>query len=94
MNCKYCGGHLKHRDYVKRVIKTKGGDKKFIKVERMICCDCGRLCRILPDNLSPYKHYDKDIIEGVREGFITPDTLGYENFPSEQTMELWKKSRK
>ena len=92
MNCKVCGGELKHRDYVKRIVKTKGGEKEFIDVERMICKNCGRICRILPKNLSPFKHYENDVIEGVREGLITPDTLGYENFPSEMTMERWKKN--
>lgn len=92
MNCKVCGGKLKHRDYVKRIVKTKGGEKDFVNVERMICKKCGRICRILPENLSPFKHYENDVIEGVREGLITPDTLGYENFPSEMTMERWKRN--
>lgn len=94
MNCKVCGGELKHRDYVKRIVKTKGGEKDFVDLERMICKKCGRICRILPENLSPFKHYENDVIEGVREGLITPDTLGYENFPSEMTMERWRGTRK
>lgn len=94
MICRYCGGELKHRDYVNRIVKTKGGAKQTIQVERLICKACGRIFRNLPENLSPFKHYENDVIEGVREGYITPDTLGYENFPSEMTMERWKKSRK
>lgn len=94
MVCKYCGGPLKHRDYVKRIIKTKGGEKRTIDVERLICKDCGRISRNLPGNLSPFKHYENDVIEGVREGLITPDTLGYENFPSEMTMQRWIRTRK
>lgn len=93
MNCQKCGGMLKHRDYVNRIVKSKGGERKTIKIERMICSKCGKLSRILPSYLSPFKHYEKDVIEGVREGFITPDTSGYEDFPSEITMKRWLKKK-
>lgn len=91
MICKKCGGLLRHRDYVKRIIKTKNGKTDNIKVERLMCQKCGCLVRNLPPTLSPYKHYENDVIEGVREGIITSDTLGYENYPSEITMKRWKK---
>lgn len=94
MKCKRCGGELKHRDYVKRIVKTKGGEKTFIQIERMICKSCGSIFRILPEGLEPFKHYEKEVINGVIEGLITTDTLGYENFPTELTMERWKKSHK
>lgn len=93
MKCKKCGGTLKHRDWVNRIVKTKGGQKETIKIERVICCDCGTLTRILPSYLTPFKHYENDVIDGVREGFITPDTYGYENFPCEMTMKRWKSSQ-
>lgn len=38
-----------------------------------------------------FKHYEADIIDGVVEGLIGPDTLGYEDFPCEETMKRWKK---
>lgn len=94
MKCKRCGGELKHRDYVKRLVKTKGGEKNFIRVERMICKSCSSIFRILPEGLEPFKHYEKEVIDGVLEGFIDSDTLGYENYPHEVTMERWKKSHK
>lgn len=90
MVCKYCGGQVKHRDYTNRIVKSTGGKTSIIKIERVICIKCGRLSRVLPDNIEPYKHYDKDIIDGVKEGIIGSDTYGYENFPSENTMKRWK----
>lgn len=41
----------------------------------------------------PYKHYDCEIINGVVEGHITTDTLGYEDRPCEVTMERWVRTR-
>lgn len=79
---------------MKRIVKTKGGEKTFIQVERKICKSCGSIFRILPEGLEPFKHYEKEVINGVIEGFITTDTLGYENFPTELTMERWKKSQR
>ena len=44
----------------------------------------------MPKNILPFKHYEKDIIEGVTEGWITSDTLGYEDYPCEMTMKRWR----
>lgn len=88
--CPNCGGELKHYDSVNRVIKTKGGNKSYIKVRRLKCTICKKIHRNVPSYLIPYKHYDVDIISGVIEGYITPDTIGYEDYPCEMTMIRWK----
>ena len=44
---------------------------------------------MLPDYILPYKQYDAEIIKGVLEGLITTDTLGYEDYPCDKTMERW-----
>lgn len=44
----------------------------------------------LPDYIFPHKHYEVEIIQGVLDGYITSDTLGYENYPCAETMEIWK----
>lgn len=61
-----------------------------MKVERFICPICGKIKRNLPNNLEPYKHYSKEIIENVKNGTITSDILEYEDYPSEITMRRWK----
>lgn len=36
--------------------------------------------RELPDFIFPYKQYEAEIIIGVLEGFITCETLGFEDY--------------
>jgi hypothetical protein len=87
--CPNCGGDLKHYDKVRRIVRTKGGVKSWHFVERLRCVVCRRLHRLLPEFIFPYKHYDAEIIQGVIDGLITPDTIGYEDFPCEMTMLRW-----
>ena len=51
---------------------------------------CGCIHRNLPDYIYPYKQYEAEIIDGVIEGFITCDTIGFEDYPCEMTMLRWK----
>lgn len=53
------------------------------------CKSCGAIHRKLPEGLYPYKHYDAEIINGVVNHVITPETLGYEDYPCEMTMKRW-----
>lgn len=87
--CPNCGGELKHYDSVKRLLKTKNGVKKHIKIRRLRCKECKKLHRELPESVLPYKHYESEIIKGVQEGFITPETIGFEDFPCGMTMFRW-----
>lgn len=87
--CPNCGGELEYYDSVKRIIKTRRGVKKHIKIRRLKCIRCEKIHRELPENILPYKQYEADIIEGVQEGFITPDTIGFEDYPCETTMQRW-----
>lgn len=90
--CNECGGELKHRDYVKRIIKSDGGKIKWIIIPRLICCKCGKVHRQLPNSLKPFKHYNAHIIYGVINGSITSNNIKYEDYPCEMTMSRWKKS--
>lgn len=91
--CPHCGGPTHYYDKTKRIMKGKGGEVHEIYVYRYRCCQCGEIHRVIPDSLLHFKHYEKEIIEGVREGTITPDTLGFEDYPSEMTMKRWKKDK-
>ena len=77
-------------DSVRRIVRTKGRKTKWIQVQRFRCDRCGELHRALPAFLYPYKQYEVEVIRGVLEGFITPETLGYEDYPCEMTMLRWK----
>lgn len=88
--CPDCGGTLKYYDSVKRIVRTKGRKTMWINVRRMRCKICGTLHRDLPAFLFPYRQYEVDIVQGVLEGLITSETLGYEDYPCEMTMRRWK----
>lgn len=89
--CPVCGGKLKHYDKVKRIIRTKYRRSKWLTIQRLKCGRCGRIHRELPDSIYIYKQYEADVIEGVVEGLITSDTLGFEDYPCEKTMQNWIK---
>lgn len=78
-------------DKVSRILKTTNGEKIIISIPRYRCKYCNMVRRILPNNLYPYKQYESEIIDGVCNGYITSETLGYEDYPCESTMARWKK---
>jgi len=87
--CPKCGGQLKHFDNVKRIVRTKARRTEWIEIRRLRCTYCGALHRELPIELYPYKQYEAEIIQGVLEGLITCETLGFEDYPCEMTMSRW-----
>lgn len=89
--CPKCCVPLKKYDTVKRIVRGKNHSKKIVSIERYRCPKCQAIHRILPGTLYPYKQYEADIIDGVIQNLIDPDTLGFEDFPCEQTMKRWKK---
>lgn len=89
--CPICGGLLKYYDRVKRIVRSKYGNQKFIYVKRLKCTNCGAIHRQLTPDILPYKHYEAEMVFGVLQGLITPDVIGFEDYPSEITMERWKK---
>ena len=87
--CPYCGGNLQGYDHAKRMVRDKNGKVTYISLPRYQCKNCGRVHRMIPDEILPHKQYSKEIIFGVREGWITPETLGFEDYPCEMTMKRW-----
>ena len=61
--CPYCGGNLKHYDYVNRKIKEEYGKFHYIHVERLICKQCNSIHRVLDSNIIPFKQYRSDIVD-------------------------------
>jgi hypothetical protein len=88
--CPKCRGTLKYYDRVDRLVRTKGGLKTRIKLKRFRCTSCNGLHRELPEFIFPYKHYESHVIKGVLAGYITSETLGFEDFPRENTMSRWR----
>ena len=91
--CPQCKAELRHYDNVKRTIRTKSKKTQKISIRRFQCKNCKSLHRELPNHIFPYKQYESEVIIGVIEGLITPDTLGYEDYPCEMTMNRWISQR-
>lgn len=89
LKCPECNNQLKYYDSVWRIIRSKNGNSSWIKVKRYRCVCCGKIHRKIPRFIFPYKQYESEIILGVIEGLITPETLGYEDYPCEATMLRW-----
>ena len=78
--CPKCGGDLKYYDRVTRIVRTKGRKTWKIPMRRLQCTRCGSVHRELPELIFPYKQYEAEVIIGVLEGFITCETIGFEEF--------------
>lgn len=91
--CPKCGGDLKYYDSVQRLVRTKHRKTWRISMRRLRCAKCGALHRVLPDLLFPYKQYESEVILGVIEGYITYETLGFEDYPCEATMRRWRSQK-
>lgn len=91
--CPHCGGQLKYYDSVKRIVRTKARATKRVRIRRLRCSKCGSVHRELPDFIFPYKQYEAEVIIGVIEGFITFETLGFEDYPCEITMIRWQSQK-
>lgn len=88
-NCPKCQGKLRYYDCVKRITITKYRVKNKIAIKRFKCMTCNSIHREIPPEILPFKQYEKEIVEGVIEGLITSDTLGFEDYPCEMTMKRW-----
>lgn len=87
--CPKCKGELKYYDRVKRVVRTKERKTWKIYMRRLRCVNCKAIHREIPEPVLPYKQYEAEVIIGVLEGFITCETLGFEDYPCEITMTRW-----
>jgi hypothetical protein len=88
--CPCCkSGHLIYRDHCKRKIVYVGGAMEWLDIPRHQCDDpdCGRISRMIPDILTPYKHYAEETISDTVDGIITPEENDYR--PSEGTAKRW-----
>ena len=67
-----------------------GGDLKYYDRVTRIVRTKGRKTWKIPMRRLPYKQYEAEVIIGVLEGFITCETIGFEDYPCEMTMVRWQ----
>lgn len=92
--CPKCGGELKYYDNVGRIVRSKWGRTSRIRIRRLRCVRCRAMHREIPELIFPYKEYEAEVILGVLEGLITYETIGFEDYPCELTMKIWKSQEK
>jgi len=91
--CPKCKGELGYYDSLRRIVRTKGRRTRHIVIHRYRCEHCNSIHREIPDIIFPHKQYETEIIAGVVDGLITSETLGYEDYPCEMTMQRWRSQK-
>lgn len=89
--CNRCGCRMAGYDHVIRKVKVEFGKTIEIRVPRAKCPNCGRVKRILPNEILPYKQFRRDIVIGFMDGTKSYYELEYEDYPCEVTVKRWRK---
>lgn len=87
------------RDSVERFIRISSAEKYGVVIRRLICVECGKIHRELPDFLLPHKHYPADCIEAeIDQGRQAGITDECENvicaYPELSTCMRWRREFK
>lgn len=100
-SCPVCGGSLKYRDRVPRIMRRYNDEKHRVMIERRKCTSpsCGKIHRCLPSQLTKFKHFLTEIIEDTVDDVVTPEdpedptaaVKGSIESPSLRTVAGWKK---
>lgn len=88
--CPVCGKILHYRDKRRRIIKTSKGETFWCIVRRFKCVSCNRLHTEIPEQLTPYKHYEASAIEDVLDDITDESDPVTVDGPSEQTIKRWR----
>lgn len=89
--CPRCSGRLSYFDKPSRIVRGRYGKVRYEKIRRLICVKCGSVHRELPLYLLPYKHYERQIIEGFVCQQLSIFDLEFEDYPCESTIRTWKR---
>lgn len=94
-SCPKCKGeNCRRYGTARRIVRTKYRESEWIRVQRWQCKTCGYVWRDLPEEVVRFKQYEKEMIDGVQEGLIGSDILGFEEYPCEMTMRRWRRINK
>ena len=78
------------RDKCRRIKRQTCGEYEWLRIPRFKCDneDCGKIHRMLPDFLAPFKQYEESVIVDAIDGRIDP--AENDDRPSRQTARHWK----
>ncbi|MCC2745465.1 DUF6431 domain-containing protein [Agathobacter rectalis] len=83
--CPICQkGSLIFRDYCSRIVRYNNGAHEWLRIPRQQYSNdkYRRTHWMLPDILTPFKHYNEETISGVLDDIVTPDDEDSETYPS------------
>ncbi|MGX8720422.1 MAG: DUF6431 domain-containing protein [Eubacteriales bacterium] len=96
--CNICGGVLRYRDMVPRIMRRYNGEVSYVMIERRKCQNpaCKKLHRCLPSQLTKFKHFLTEIIEDTVDDVVIPEDPDFPGedcieSPSSRTVAGWKK---
>ena len=84
-------GVLIFRDYCKRTVRHDDGEAETFFIPRHKCSDpsCGKIHRMLPDFMVPFKHYAEDVIsDSINDSAEQSQVC---DGPSAATIDRWKR---
>ena len=81
-----CGSKVLKRGSKERYLINNDGVRNRFILKRVYCPTCNKLHMVMPDFIEPHKQYNKNVIDGVRNG--TNDCSAADN----ATLYRWKKS--
>ena len=84
-------GTLIFRDYCKRIVRHDDGERETFHIPRHKCSNprCGKLHRMLPDFMVPFKHYTEDVISDCVNNSSEQSQIC--DGPSTSTIDRWKR---
>lgn len=73
--CPVCGGSLKYRDRVPRIMRRYNDERATVMIERRKCQNpsCKKLHRCLPSQLTRFKHFAVEVIEDTADDIVIPE---------------------
>ena len=79
-----------YRDHCRRIVRHEGGEAEWLHIPRHQCDNPrrGRLHRMLPDFLLPFKHYEETVVCDAIDGRLEPESS--DDRPSRQSVRHWR----
>lgn len=90
MVCSKCSGAVVKNGTVKRILRTGYGDVEELSIQRVKCKVCGRVERVLPEEVERFKQYSRIVLEDARELSAEEMLDIYADSISELSIKRWR----
>lgn len=86
--CKLCGNKMVKNGSTQRKVKNLDGEPRQVRIQRYWCKECGTTLQILPDDILPRQHYDKEAYDAITS---EKEYYSLHGGPSETTVWRYRK---